>query len=320
MKINRLFEITTILLNQGTITAQELADRLDVSTRTIYRDVDVLSSAGVPVYMSKGNGGGISLLENYAINRTLISKQESESLLLAVKTLQATQYPELDMMLEKMGAVFKNAANLDWVEVDFSPWGSMPNEKNKFNDIKRAMLQRNVIHFEYVNADGYKSSRWAEPEKLIFKGNAWYLVAFCRQHQQYRTFRISRLKNMEVTNETFAAKRLAGAETTEMGNFAQPVVPLKLRFQAKVLNRLYDDFDDTFIVKNADGTFTVEVSLPEDEWIYSYLLSFGGFVEVLEPAHVRKTIVDRLSQALQFYEKSLSGTSALPLADLTNVE
>ncbi|XFO65249.1 hypothetical protein SPSIL_013580 [Sporomusa silvacetica DSM 10669] len=151
----------------------------------------MLSSTGVPVYMNKGNGGGIYLLENYAINRTLISTQESESLLLAIKTLQATQYPELDMVLEKMGAIFKNVSNYDWVEVDFSPWGSMPNEKNKFNDIKQALLQRKVIRFQYVNAEGHKSNRLAEPEKLIFKDSAWYLVAYCRQRQEHRTFRIS---------------------------------------------------------------------------------------------------------------------------------
>lgn len=138
--MNRLFEITIILLNKGSVTAKELADRFGVSTRTIYRDIDVLSSTGVPVYTNKGNGGGIHLLESYAIERTLISEQESENLLLAIKTPQATQYPELDMILEKMGAIFKHAPDHDWVEVDFSPWGSAPNDKNKFNDIKRAIF------------------------------------------------------------------------------------------------------------------------------------------------------------------------------------
>lgn len=302
MKINRLFEITTILLNKGTITAKELADRFGVSTRTIYRDIDVLSSAGVPVYMNKGNRGGIALLDNYAIHRTLISEQESESLLLAVKTLQATQYPEMDTVLEKMGAIFKNASEHDWVEVDFSHWGSVPNEKNKFNDIKRAMLQRKIIRFEYVNADGNKSNRLAEPQKLIFKGNAWYLVAYCRQRQEHRTFRISRLKNVEVTADTFEQKQLPGIDDQDAKDSTQPLVRLKLRFQAKVLSRLYDYFDDSFIIKNQDGSFNLEVALPEGEWVYSYILSFGSFVEVLEPEHIRKSIADIMRQALKFYE------------------
>jgi predicted DNA-binding transcriptional regulator YafY len=303
MKLNRLFEITTILLNKGTVTAKELADRFGVSTRTIYRDIDVLSSAGVPVYMSKGNGGGIALLENYAINRTLISDQESESLLLAVRTLQATKYPELDMVLQKMGSIFKHVPNHDWVEIDFLHWGSMPNEKNKFNDIKKAMLQRNVIRFEYVNSNGDKSSRLTEPEKLLYKGNSWYLLAYCRQRQGHRIFRISRLKNVEVMAEKFVQKMLSGQETEDIKALPKPLVQLKLRFQAKVLNRLYDDFDDSFIARNDDGSFNVEVVFPEDEWVYGYIMSFGNFVEVLEPEHIRKIITDRMKQALLFYEQ-----------------
>lgn len=302
MKLNRLFEITTILLNKGTVTAQELANRFGVSTRTIYRDVDVLSSAGVPVYMNKGNGGGIHLLENYAIDRTLISEQESENLLLAIKTLEATHYPELDKVLEKLGATYKNIMNHDWVEVDFSPWESSPNEKNKFNDIKRAMLQRNIISFDYVNGEGQKSNRLAEPEKLIFKSNAWYLLAYCRKRQEQRIFRISRLKNLEVMAEKFEKKSLPKQELKESTDVSQLLIFLKLRFQAKVINRLYDYFDDSFLKQNDDGSMTLEVWLPEGEWLYSYILSFGSFVEVLEPEHVRGTIVKRIRQTLEIYE------------------
>jgi len=303
MKISRLFEITIILLNKETVTARELAERFGVSTRTIYRDMDVLSSAGVPVYMNKGNGGGILLLENYAISRTIISEQESENLLLAVKTLQATQYPELDKVLQKMGAIFKKASQNDWVEIDFSHWGSMPNEKNKFNDIKRAMLQRKVIRFDYVNVDGCRSNRLAEPEKLLYKGSSWYLVAYCRQRQDHRMFRISRLKNVEIIAEKFLPKTLPVMEKEEMKNSSKPLVQLNLRFQARVLNRLYDEFDDALITKNDDGSFNVKVAFPEDEWVYGYIMSFGNFVEVLEPEHIRKIIAYRMKQALKFYEQ-----------------
>ncbi len=132
MKINRLLEITLILLNKSTVTARELADRFNVSTRTVYRDIDVLSTAGVPVFTNKGSGGGISLLDNYAINKALLTDHERDGLLLALKTLQATKYPEIDVILEKIGAVFKKATSIDWVQIEFSPWGSGPNEENKF--------------------------------------------------------------------------------------------------------------------------------------------------------------------------------------------
>ncbi len=302
MRSNRIFEITTILLNKGTITARELASRFGVSTRTIYRDIDMLSSSGVPVYMNKGNGGGIHILENYTLNRAIFSERESKNLLMAVKSLQATQYPELDIALEKMGVIFKNASNHDWVEVDFSPWASSPNEKNKFNDIKRAMLERNVIQFEYVNAEGHRSSRLAEPEKLIFKNNAWYLVAFCRLHQEHRTFRISRLKELDILAEHFEKKVLPKPRVEKWNTAPQSLTLLKLCFKAQVINRVYDYFDDSFLIPNDDGSLTLVAEFPEDEWLYSYILSFGSSVEVIEPEYMRKIIAERLRQALQLYE------------------
>jgi len=305
MKINRLLEITILLMNKGSLTAKELADRFGVSTRTIYRDIDVLSGAGVPVYASKGKGGGISLLENYYFNKTIISEHESESLLLALKTLQATKYPEIDTVLNKIGAVFRNSDSADWVHIDFSPWGSRPNEHNKFMDIKKAILDRKVIAFDYVNADGKRSVRNVEPMRLIFKGQAWYLWGYCKTREDFRTFRISRMKNVTVTSEIFERRKYSDAErhggnTEEHRN----LVNLKLRFFPQALHRLYDDFDDDLITRNSDGTCTVCVTFPEDEWVYGYIMSFGSYVEVLEPRHIREIVADRMRKALKFYEEN----------------
>lgn len=180
MKIDRLVALTTIFLNEGMVTAKELAERFEVSTRTIYRDIEILSSAGIPVYAVKGNGGGIALMEGYSLDRALITGRESESILLALQTLQAVKYPEVDLILDKLGALFKNASNTDWVEVDFSPWGSGPEEKLKFQTIRKGILERLVLEFTYLGADGKQSSRTAEPLKLNFKAKAWYLWAWCQ--------------------------------------------------------------------------------------------------------------------------------------------
>jgi predicted DNA-binding transcriptional regulator YafY len=303
LKINRLLGITILLLNRETVTAKELAERFGVSTRTIYRDIDVLSSAGVPVFTNKGNGGGISLLENYSLNKTLISEYESESLLLALKTLKAAKYPEIDTILEKIGAVFKHSET-DWVHIDFSPWESTPNEHNKFIEIKKAILDRKRISFEYVSSAGEKTSREIEPMKLIFKGQAWYLWGYCVRKNDFRVFRISRIKNVKVTNEIFKRRNYVDKnQGNETENIRSPVY-LKLKFYPQVLHRLYDDFDDEMIVRNSDGTCTVEVQFPEDEWVYGYLLSFGSYVEILEPQHIRDIIADRAKKLLKFYEKS----------------
>jgi len=302
LKINRLLGITILLLNRETVTAKELAERFGVSTRTIYRDIDVLSSAGVPVFTNKGNGGGISLLENYSLNKTLISENEIESILLALKTLKAAKYPEIDAILEKIGAVFKHSET-DWVHIDFSPWGSTPNEYNKFIEIKKAILDRKRICFDYINSAGEKTSREIEPMRLVFKGHAWYLWGYCVRKNDFRVFRISRIKNVKVTNGLFKRRDFVDKNQSNETENTRPPVYLKLKFYPQILYRLYDDFDDEMIVRNSDGTCTVEVQFPEDEWVYGYLLSFGSYVEVLEPQHVRDIIADRAKKLLKLYEK-----------------
>ena len=99
-----------MLLNKGTVTAGALAERFRVSPRAICRDIDILSSAGVTVYTNKGRGGGISLLENYTFSKTLVTEHERDGLLLALKTLQATRYPDIERIIDKIGALFKDAA------------------------------------------------------------------------------------------------------------------------------------------------------------------------------------------------------------------
>ena len=236
------------------------------------------------------------------LNKTLISEYESESLLLALKTLKAAKYPEIDTILEKIGAVFKHSET-DWVHIDFSPWESTPNEHNKFIEIKKAILDRKRISFEYVSSAGEKTSREIEPMKLIFKGQAWYLWGYCVRKNDFRVFRISRIKNVKVTNEIFKRRNYVDKNQGNGTENIRSPVYLKLKFYPQVLHRLYDDFDDEMIVRNSDGTCTVEVQFPEDEWVYGYLLSFGSYVEILEPQHIRDIIADR-AKAFEILRKS----------------
>ena len=296
MKINRLIEIITILLNRQTITARELADRFGVSVRTIYRDVDVLSSAGVPIYTDQGKGGGISLLEGYTLNKTLLSKSESDGLILALKAMGATDYPEADAILEKIGSVFKSNIAHDWIEVDFESWSSKVNEDNKFSKIRDAIINSLVINFDYFNGNGVKSNRNAEPVKLIFNAYTWYLIAYCHNRNEHRMFRLSRIKNVRLTDKHFTKRTITVEEKQVVHT---PLVELKLRCDKKVLNRLYDTFDEQFISQNHDGSFDLTVQIPDEEWIYGYVLSFGSYAEVLEPEHIREEVRNRAKEVFE---------------------
>ena len=297
-----------ILLGRDNVTAGELARRFDVSVRTVYRDIDELSNAGVPVYANRGAGGGITLLPGYTIDKALLSKSESEGVLLALKTLEATRYPDAGSALEKIGAVFKGGRGDnntqsadDWIDIRFEPWLSDPNESGRFNAIKIGIVERRVIEFDYVNARGEACRRSAEPQKLFYSGKGFYLSAFCRKRHENRMFRVTRIKNVAVLNEYFTPR---GSESKEdnMPGDARPAVLLRLKFMPEVMHRVYDYFSSQNVSRSADGSCTVEVSWPEDEWVYGYILSFGGSCEVLEPLHIRKIILSRLKDAIKLYE------------------
>ncbi len=301
MQINRLFEIVYILLNRKSITAKELAEQFEVSVRTIYRDVDTLSEAGIPIYTNKGKGGGISLLDSFVLNKSMLSEQEQNELLISLQSLNVFKYLNVQPVLNKLSTFF-NKQSSSWIHVDFSHWGNDVNERNRFDILKNAILSSRVVAFNYYSSYEEKTTRKVEPLKLIFKGQSWYLHAFCRMKNDYRIFKVTRIRDFEVTQETF--ERQIPAETASQLTFdsTEPMVHLKLLFSPKLAYRIYDEFPEDKVEKNADGTFTVTLSFQESNWIYSYILSFGNDVEILEPQHVRNNVIQMLNKALEKYK------------------
>ncbi|MEQ8176303.1 MAG: YafY family protein [Syntrophomonadaceae bacterium] len=300
MQINRLFEMVYILLNKKTATAKQLADHFEVSTRTIYRDIETLSAAGIPIYTSKGKGGGIGLLGDFVLNKSVLSAREQNEILISLQSMQALTFPDIEPVLNKMSLLF-NKAQTSWIEVDFSRWGSESAERNKFSLLKNAIINKQVISFDYFSSYGEKTSRPVEPLKLVFKSQGWYLYGFCRLKEKPRIFKISRIKNLLVGKETFA--RETPAETNELNTLPPPMimVDITLKIDARMAYRVYDEFPEKDIRLSQDGSFLIEIALPEDEWICGYILSFGPYAQVLEPVHLRDKIAQRLRETSKHY-------------------
>ncbi|QYE99458.1 helix-turn-helix transcriptional regulator [Paraclostridium sordellii] len=303
MKINRLTEIIILLLNKKIVTAKELADKFQVSTRTIYRDIEELSLSGIPVYMNKGKNGGIYLLEEYSLNKTILSEKDKQSLIIALKTLEATKYPEIDSITNKISFMLNKEELSNWIDIDFSHWGSDFNEKNKFNKIKSAILNNKIIGFSYVNSCGNRSIRTIEPMKLIYKGQTWYLYGFCKLKEDTRTFRITRIKDLDVKEETFIRRNIKDIDTNPSKKMIENIVNLRLKLKKEVLYRMFDDFNQDSLIDNKDGTYEISIAIPENEWLYGYILSFGNFVEVIEPEHIRNTILNKMKETIKMYEE-----------------
>ncbi len=302
MQMNRLFEIIYILLNKKRTTAKELAEKFEVSVRTIYRDIDMLSSAGIPVYTSQGKGGGISLLDDYILNKSVLSEEEQNEILFALQSLTVTQNPETDKVLSKLSSLF-NKSKTNWIEVDLSPWGSDKNKACEFKILKNAILNHQIIEFTYFNSSGEKSTRKVEPLKLIFKVHAWYLQGFCLIKNEYRTFKTSRMSNVEIIQEFFVDRIPEALSVEGKEQNSQKWINVQLQIAPQGAYRVFDEFDEKEITKYQDGSFMVVTSLPENEWLFHYILSFGTDIEVLAPQNIRELVQDKLEEIIWKYKK-----------------
>ncbi len=290
MKNDRLFQLLYLLLEQRTMTAPELSRILEVSVRTVYRDAEALSIAGIPVYANRGRGGGISLMPGYTFDKTLLSDEEQNQLLFAIQSLQATDQ-QVGALLQKLGAAFQKPA-LNWIEVDFSRWGLHHTDRTRFNLLKNAILNRQVLNLTYSSSSGETTERNIHPLKLIYKDKNWYLQAFCLQADDFRLFKVSRILHLSPAGESFSREYTGEIPPLETKSPPFPMIHLKLRFTESIAFRVYDEFERCSITPQPDGCPLVEVDLPMNNWLTGYLFSFGTQLEVLEPSSLRRLLAD----------------------------
>lgn len=297
MKISRLFEIVYILISKKNVTSEELAKHFEVSVRTIYRDINTLCEAGIPIYSKQGKNGGISIVESYILDKTLLSNKEQKEILIGLQSLGATKYPEIESVVSKISTVF-NKQDEKWIDIDFSNWGSSEEEKGIFNILKNSILDRKLIEFFYYNSKGEVEKRIVEPMQLIFKGRNWYLYGFCRNKSDYRIFKIYRMREIELLSESFEGKD-KNYKLEDNSNYSLTCISLKI--SKKIAYRVYDEFGPNQIEKEDEENFYVNIQMPLDEWVYGYLLSFGENVEVISPKFVRDELYKKLQNSIKNY-------------------
>jgi len=300
MSQQRLFELVYYLLEHGKTSAPALAQRFEVSLRTIYRDVDALSAAGVPVYAQPGRGGGVALMDRFVLDRALLSPQEQTQLLTALRSLSSAPGLEDGQALRKLAGLFRRREP-DWLEVDLSRWGGGKQVGPDFSALRRAILERKAVSFLYASSGGRTAPRQVLPVKLVFKGQAWYLQAWCPERRAFRTFKLTRMRQFSVTRRTLDAAP-APPPIDVSSAPGRPLVRLLLRFSPAVAYRVYDEFAGEAVACLPDGSLQAQALFPEDNWVYGYLLSFGASVDILAPERVRAAVARLAGQVAEKYE------------------
>ena len=296
MKDNRLFRILYYILEKEKVTANELADKFEVSVRTIYRDIDSISSVGVPIFTTQGKGGGIKIDNEFILNKSLFDTNEKEQIIAALQGLEKTNEAYKSELITKLSALFK-IKNSNWIEIDFTSWGSNNTYQELFNTLKIAIINKNIISFSYNSSKAEKINRRVKPIRLLFKEQDWYLYAFCLLRNDFRYFKLSRIKDLEVLAinyednfENIVLKREIKYENT---------VNIKLKFNKSVAFRVYDEFKA--IVEDKKGNLYVEMKIPNNYKLYNYIFSFGANVEILEPEEIRTQFKNMINEIAKKY-------------------
>ena len=296
MQESRLFKILYHLLDKGQATAPELAEKFEVSVRTIYRDIDALSGAGIPVYTETGRNGGIHLLNDFVLDKTILSETEKQEILAALQSIHITRNMDGSRTLQKLSALFQLHSE-NWLEVDFSRWGNPGYDNETFELLRSAVIRRRNVKLRYAGSYEEIRERTVQPYKLVYKAKAWYLQAFCTEKQDWRVFKLNRILELEVLEEGFSQLNPPGPIETFEGEYPK----VTLRFPKEMSYRVYDEFNKAQIQRQENGDLIVSANMPEDPWLIGFLLSFGTRVDILSPAHLKEAVAE---QAKLIYEKN----------------
>ncbi|MDO5714921.1 MAG: YafY family protein, partial [Tissierellia bacterium] len=282
---------------KGKVTANELAEKYEVSVRTIYRDIDVLSSSGIPIYTTQGKGGGIEISDDFVLKKSFLSQKEQEQILVALKGLELTNKEYENELLTKLSALFKTKYT-NWIEVDFTNWKRSTGYEELFKDIKSAIIHKNIVRFTYFSSDKKETRREVKPIRLLFKGWDLYVYGFCLLRNDFRYFKLSRIKGFEILSNNFEDDFNNIVLKKEMEY--EETVLVKMKFDRKMAFRVYDEVSSV-IEEDKEGNLYATIELPKDYNLYSYIFSYGDGAEVLEPEEIRDKIKNTINLMAKKY-------------------
>lgn len=300
MKIDRLIGILSVLLQSGKTTAPALAERFEVSRRTILRDIDTLNMAGIPVVTTRGSNGGIAIMDGYRVDHSVLTVDEMQNLVSALKGLDSvsarSSFETLMAKLAPADAAVSLAGN---VVIDLSGGFYKDSLSEKIACIKQAIAERRTLTFDYIYPKG-ETRRELEPYCVEFRWQAWYVFGWCRRRGDFRRFKLNRLWNLEATDRHFSPRPVppAAADATEaFGNPDQA----RLRFDKSVRYRLIEEYGPDCYEQEGDNLL-LTVDYADRDYILQWVLSFGDKAEILSPADLRAQLGEIAQNMHQKYQ------------------
>ncbi|MBN1525565.1 MAG: YafY family transcriptional regulator [Spirochaetales bacterium] len=310
MKIDRLVSIIMILLDKKRIGAQDLAEMFEVSPRTIYRDIDTINMAGIPVFSTSGKGGGFEIMQKYKIDKKVFSTADLSAILMGLSSLSnMIRGDELVNALAKVKSFIPAerakdiALKANQIHIDLSPWMGNRNIPPYLEIIKTAIQESRLLSFEYADRYGNKTARTAEPYQLVLKGSHWYWQGYCRKRNDFRLFKLSRTSNLQTLEEFFTPRDYQKPQLDFADILAARQTKIKIRIHTSVMDRVLDYCTDEHFLPDGDEHYIVWFPFIENDYYYHILFSFGDKCECIDPLHIRAEMKRRIHDIAALYER-----------------
>ena len=309
MKVDRLVSIIMVLLDKKRIGAQALADLFEVSPRTIYRDIDAINKAGIPVRSTPGVNGGFEIMQEYKLDQRVFSTADLSAILMGLSSLSTMiRGDELVNALAKVKSFIpadrakdiEDKANR--IRIDLSPWLGNGDIQPHLKTIQTAIQENRLLSFEYIGHCGNRTARTAEPYQLVLKSSHWYRQGYCRIRKDFRLFRLSRTCNLRMLEESIAPRVFQKPQLDFSDLSATLETTILLRIHQSVMDRVLDYCAYERFTPDGDAHYIVRFPFIENDYYYNMLIGFGEKCECLEPPRIRAEMKRRIQAIAALYE------------------
>ncbi|WP_144467743.1 helix-turn-helix transcriptional regulator [Bacillus toyonensis] len=302
MKLERLISIIFKLLNNEILSASSLADEFQVSPRTIYRDIEAICAAGIPVVSYQGTNGGFGIIKGYKFDKSLMGSYDILNLITVLSSLSNIfKDKEVEHTIDRLKLLDTNSNNKSLL-VDLE---SHKTEPNSLMNLRKAIHEKKVIHFNYISNKNEFTSREVEPIHLHYKFRNWYMYGYCRERQNYREFRVSRMMGVTLTQEGFLQNHEIKDEAFYSNRNLVGVEDVVIWVSPNSLAEALDQFVNSSKTINDDGSMTITISVYQPlqaEWLKSILLSFGSGAKVVKPMELQSILINEAKKIIKVYE------------------
>lgn len=301
MKIDRHIGILSVLLQKDTVTAPYLAEKFEVSRRTINRDIEDLCKAGIPIVTKQGVNGGISIMEDYKLDKTLFTKREMQDILAGLRSLDSVNGTNrYGKLMEKLLAGSSDfMVGNQSVLIDLSSWYKEALAP-KIEFIRTSIDQCRELEFAYYAPKG-ESIRRIEPYYLIFRWASWYVWGWCKKREDFRMFKLNRMENLQISENVFSRRQVPMPDLSNEKIFPGGI-KVKALFEPECKWRLIEEFGSESFTEQTDGKLLFQADYTDKENLITWLLSFRDKVELLEPEEIRGELKGSIERMKRKYE------------------